>query len=201
MKRRCILSSFPLLLLLAACAGPPTPIAFEQQGKPLVLRCTLRPKQTYLFASNYLAFPATVKAGSEAKVTMFSTQEADMTITDIPYKMLPITTLFEPKADLFLKKFFVNSKDELGLDKLEPAKKTNIENGVAEIGMTKEQVYTAMGPPYWIDTDIDATNLSYDTILQKDTWKYRVSNILWNPWWPVQKVFRFQDGKLVQTIP
>lgn len=193
-------SILPGVVGLSACSAPAAPIAFDDQGKPKFVRCTLRPNGQNLYASNYIAaFPATVKAGSPATVTRYTVNGVDLKINQIDYQMQPITAPFGTDPAVFMKKFFVNTEAELGLDSIDPARRKNIENGIWQIGMTKEEIYAALGPPNWIDNGIDATNLTLEQIMDRNRWEYRESNIIL-PIWPVKRVFLFDGGKLQSTI-
>jgi len=198
MKERAALVVFLSSLVLSACAQPPTPIAFEGRDKARVLRCTLRPEGPRLVSSNFLGLTETIRAGSPAKIEMFSTQRVDLNLNNISYQMFPATTPFSPNPQEFLKKYFVDSAGELGLN-VPPARKANIENGVAEIGMTKQEVYAALGPPLWVDFENDASAMTLEALMEKNRWVYRVSQFGFFP--PVTRVFMFDEGKLRQTIP
>jgi hypothetical protein len=198
MKCIAFLALSALALVAPACAHP-TPIAFKQQNQPLILRCTLRPNGQNLYSSNYLGFPITIRAGTPAAVNMFSPQRADVSLNKVPYQLLPVSVPFNPDADLFLHKFFVNSSSELGIDKLEASRRRNIENGVAEIGMSKAEIYTALGPPNWVGFGIDATNFTLEQILENNRWEYRVADIMF-PIWPLKHAYMFDQEKLTQII-
>ncbi len=185
-------------LSLSACARP-VPIAFEGQNKPKVLRCTVRPNEQYLYPSNYLVYQNTVRAGTLAEVTMYSTRQVDLSLNKVAYKLVPVTELLSTNPDEFMKKFFVESPAELGLEKLEASLRKKIETGNYQIGMTKDQAYAAAGPPQWVDFGVDATNLPLEQIMEKNRWEYRYQDIM-AAWWPVKTVFMFDDGKLTQVI-
>ncbi len=194
-------SILPVVLGLGACSAPAARIAFEEEGKAKVLKCTLRPNGQNLYSSNYIgAFPATVRAGSPATVTRYTVQGVDLKLNQIDYQMRPITVPFGTDPDVFMKKFFVNSEDELGLAKVDANRRKNIENGVWQLGMTKEEIYATLGPPNWIDLGIDATNLTLEQIMDRDRWEYRESDIMF-PIWPIKRVLLFDGGKLQSTIP
>lgn len=200
MFRKLHAAVLPVVLGLHACASPPAPIAFDDQGKPKVLRCTLRPNGQHLYSSNYIvAFPATIKAGTAGTVTRYTVQEVDLKLNQIDYQMAPTTAPFGTDTAVFMKKFFVDSASELGLDKLEESRRKNIENGVWQTGMTKQEVYAALGPPNWIDFGIDATNLPIEQIMDHDRWEYREHDIML-PIWPMKIALIFNDGKLQSTI-
>jgi len=185
-------------LSLSACARP-VPIAFEGQEKTKFLRCTLRPNEQYLYPSNYLSIQNFVRANTEAQMTMYSTRQVDLTLNKIAYKMVPLTELWSTNPDEFMKKYFVDSAAELGLDKLDASLRKKIETGNYHYGMTKEQAYAAAGPPQWVDFNVDATNMTLDQIMDKNRWEYRYSDVMAS-WWPIKTVFVFDEGKLTQVI-
>jgi hypothetical protein len=186
----------PWALGLGACSSPAPHIAFNEEGKPRILKCTLRPNGQTLYSSNYIeAFPATVPAGSPAVVTHYTVQEVGLNLNKIDYQMRPTTAQFGTDPAVFIKKFFVNSDEELGLAKLEPSHRKNIENGIWQLGMTKEEIYAALGPPNWIDFGIDATNIPLEQIMDRNRWEYRDSDIMLSIW-PIKRVFIFDGGKL-----
>lgn len=198
--KRCFLSCLAIAGLgLVSCASPPVPIAFADQGKTKVLRCSVRAQENRLYVSSYIApqFAVTSPVGSPAEVTMFSTQRMDITLNKIPYIMYPMTVPFTPTPDQFLARYLVADKEKLGLDKMEATKRQNILNGVAQVGMTKDEVYMSLGPPVWVDFDYDATNLTYEAIMDKNRWVYATTNVMGFLW---KQVYLFSDGKLTGTI-
>lgn len=195
------LSLVAVLLWLTACAPTPTRIAFSEEGKSLILRCTLKNNQQRLSSSNYLGRTSAIRAGSSAKVTMYSQHRVDMTLNKIAYQMYPVSVPLSTDVNLFMEKYFVDSVDKLGLKGLEPAWRENIENGVYVVGMSKMEVYTALGPPNWINFGVDATNHSLELIMDTNRWEYRESDIMSAPWWPVKRILLFEEDALVRTEP
>ncbi len=194
-------SMLPVVLGLCACTTPAARIAFDEEKKPKVLRCTLRPNGPHLYSSNYIgAFPASIRAGCSAMVTRYTVRGVDLELNKISYQMLPVSTPFGTDPGVFMKKFFVESVEELGLGEVGSYRRRNIENGVWQAGMTKDEVYAALGPPNWIDFGTDATNLSFDQIMDRNRWEYREVDIMF-PIWPIKRAFIFDGGKLASTIP
>jgi len=74
--------------------------------------------------------------------------------------------------------------------------RSNVESGIAAIGMTKAQVYMALGPPAEIDFGTVTAPLPFDTIFNSNRWVYYTNGI--TPWW-FQKVYTFSDGELIQV--
>lgn len=74
----------------------------------------------------------------------------------------------------------------------------SVQNGIAAIGMTKEQVFMALGPPPEINFDQYATKLSLPTIMEANRWVY-YGDVFFFPATFFRKVLTFgPEGKLVQ---
>lgn len=72
-------------------------------------------------------------------------------------------------GDAFLEKFV--TKHAVSVEQFPEDVRQNIRNAVAKVGMTREQVYIAMGPP----TNLGQTrtsNLTYDNIMASNLWVY-----------------------------
>jgi hypothetical protein len=72
-------------------------------------------------------------------------------------------------GDAYLEKFV--TKIRPNLSKLAPAVKSHVQRTIAKHGMTKEEVYMAMGPPARIG-DIKTDTMTYEDIMQGNLWIY-----------------------------
>ena len=72
-------------------------------------------------------------------------------------------------GDKFLEKFI--TKKPVDIKKFPADVQTNIRGAVAKIGMTKEQVYIAMGPPTEI-SNAKTNTITYENIMGSDLWIY-----------------------------
>lgn len=72
-------------------------------------------------------------------------------------------------GDVFLEKFV--TKKPISIDKFSPEVQANIRKAIAKIGMTKEEVYIAMGPPTNID-NARTNDKTYENIMRSDSWVY-----------------------------
>ena len=71
--------------------------------------------------------------------------------------------------DMYLDKFV--TKEKFDTEKLPEDIRRNILKAVAKVGMTKEHVYIAMGPPAWAG---EKTNtMTYEGIMHEDLWTYK----------------------------
>ena len=73
-------------------------------------------------------------------------------------------------GDVFLEKFVVGKP--MDISKFPQEVQANIRNTVARIGMTKEQVYIAMGPPTWADRT-KTKAMTYEQIMEANLWVYK----------------------------
>jgi hypothetical protein len=73
------------------------------------------------------------------------------------------------EQDVYINKFI--SEVPIDLSNIPEEITENIIRGVARIGMTKEQVYYAMGPPTWTP-DEKTYETSYEEIMTADLWVY-----------------------------
>jgi hypothetical protein len=72
-------------------------------------------------------------------------------------------------GDMYLEKFVTREKINVG-DFPEDVRR-NIAKAVAKVGMTKEQVYIAMGPPAWAGQKTNA--MTYVEIMRENLWTYK----------------------------
>lgn len=197
-----------IAVLAPSCATPPVPVNSPRLEGERVLRYTLRTQPETLYSvayrSNYLGFTVSpqYKVGSPVKVKLYSVGEVHLDFNGIEVRMFPNAQPFptdDAQLQQFLDKHFASSAAELNLDALAPNVRAQIEQGTAAIGMTKEQVFMALGYPLFIDQFIPTHDLPRDRIFQSSTWIYSYSKIMfWDTWY----YYKFDnDGILVQRIP
>ncbi len=73
------------------------------------------------------------------------------------------------KGDRFLEKFV--TKKLVGINRFTADVQSNIKNTVARIGMTKQEVYIAMGPPTNV-VNVRSNTKTYEDIMGADLWVY-----------------------------
>lgn len=194
-----------LLAVSAIAAGCVHPIAvyYPNLDTQRVTRVCFRGNDTKLYSANYLLHPVVIPAGTPATVTMFSDLRVNMTVHGAVYSIEPVEVgrfeTAESNVRNFLEKYFVDTKEQVGLDAEEnQALKPQILSGDYSIGMTKEQIYICLGPPAVIDGTLPAANLSLRQIMASDRWKYAEQLILMVPTW---REFVFYENKLQTTNP
>ena len=206
--------SFALLALLActlgiqvSCAHRPISVQTEAIGKTFYTRHTMFGEQQgplkAIYRSNFLAYTDLLAAGSEAKITDYTSQYVEVTIDGIPcrilYKEIPFA-IGEAGVDRFVAKHFAADRAAIGLDKVSENSKSLIERGRAAIGMSKHEVFLAIGYPAYIDGTTPTADLDAERIFRSKLWTYRVSQLVFFP----ATVWKYQfdsDGKLYQRDP
>ncbi len=193
-----------LLGVVIACGcAQPIPVYYPKLDKQRYARVSFRGDGSKLYSASYLLHPIAVTAGSPVTVTMFSDLQVNMTVHGALYTIHPVEVgrfeSGESGIQNFLEKYFVDTKEEVGLESPENvALMPQLLSGDYSVGMTKEQIYTCLGPPAVIDGTLPAANLSLRQILKSDRWKYAEQLIVLVPTW---KEFIFFEGKLQTTNP
>lgn len=114
---------------------------------------------------NWQATPVFILVGTPLKVSI---QGSKATLTDMK-KNITYKLDIGAKGQQFLEKFV--SKEKIDLKSFSENSWTNIKLAVARIGMTKEEVYIAMGPPMKVSIG-DTRKMTYEEIMKYDLWIY-----------------------------
>jgi len=69
-------------------------------------------------------------------------------------------------------KFFLENKEAVGLDKINPDFRESVLAGIAEVGMTKAEVLLSLGYPAYLGKENPTTDDSRAAILSSDNWYY-----------------------------
>jgi hypothetical protein len=132
-------------------------------------RCNLKViKGNYITWINWQAAPEYLPVGTKLKVDIVGDR---VTLTDIKTERA-YTLDSGAKGDAFLGKFI--ARKLVTISQYPKDVQENIINSVARIGMRKEQVYVAMGPPAWISSG-DTDNKTYEDIMGSNLWVYKRS--------------------------
>ena len=89
-------------------------------------------------------------------------------------------------------KFFVEDKDNVGLNKIRPEYYHGVVSGNEQIGMNKEEVLICLGYPAYIGRKKHANEYSRDFILEQNDWTYLKGKFN-------KYLLTFKDGKLFRT--
>ena len=193
------------LLLAAAlvgCTHGPPPIYRPGIERPRVTRTCLRPDDGRLWSSNLFILSGNIPPGSPAEIRVYTDSEVLLRVNGESYVMLPLPRedwvyfpVDDAGIDNFIAKLFADSVEDLGLDKLDPAIREAVVSGRPQIGMSKEQVFTCLGPPMEIGDGIVTLPLPLSEILDSDLWTYPYQDARLEV---TRAVMHFEDGKLVR---
>lgn len=96
-------------------------------------------------------------------------------------------------GDEYLEKFL--TKKPPNLSKYPKTAQEKIKEVKGAMGMTKEEVYLAMGPPAWVSVG-DTQNMTYKEIMKYDLWKYPRRRFGIN----IEVRFHPETGKVDRTV-
>ena len=114
---------------------------------------------------NWQAAPTFVPVGTKFRVTRTGSRASLVRVdTNASY-----TLDIGADGDAFLEKFVV--RQPVSIEHFPDDVRQNIRSAVAKVGMTKEQVYLAMGPPTNLGKKRTNT-MTYETIMAADLWVY-----------------------------
>ncbi len=114
---------------------------------------------------NWQSSPTFIPAGTKLRVTRTGSKASLVNMdTNATY-----TLDIGADGDAFLEKFV--TRQPVDVERLPEDVRANIRSAVAKVGMTKEQVYIAMGPPTNVGKSRTNT-MTYDNIMAADLWVY-----------------------------
>jgi hypothetical protein len=151
-------------------------------------RCNLKViKGNYITWVNWQSTPIFLPVGTEftiersgSKATLYDVKQGTEYDLDIG-----------ADGENYLEKFV--SKNQVSIKEYSTEIQANIRNTVARIGMTKEQVYIAMGPPAWAGEK--TYNMTYDEIMAANLWVYKRRRFGKN----IGVAFDYETGKVNRT--
>jgi hypothetical protein len=129
-------------------------------------RCNLKViKGNYITWVNWQSTPTFIPAGTKLKVIKAG-DKATVVREDTGSSY---TLDIGSNGDVFLEKFV--TKKPVDIKKFPADVQANIRSAVAKIGMTKKQVYIAMGPPTKV-SNAKTNTMTYENIMGSDLWVY-----------------------------
>lgn len=129
-------------------------------------RCNLKViKGNYVSWVNWQSTPTFIPVDTKLKVTRSGSTASIVNIETGSGYTLDIGA----DGDVFLEKFI--TKKPLNINQFSADVQSNIKNTVARIGMTKQEVYIAMGPPTNV-VNVRSNTKTYEDIMGADLWVY-----------------------------
>lgn len=129
-------------------------------------RCNLKViKGNYVSWVNWQSTPTFIPVDTKLKVTRSGSTASVVNIETGSSYTLDIGA----DGDAFLEKFV--TKKPVDINRFAADVQSNIKNTVARIGMTKQEVYIAMGPPTNV-VNVRSNTKTYEDIMGADLWVY-----------------------------
>ena len=145
-----------------------------------------------IYHANLFSGGIFIPAGTECtikqityKVIKFTANEDEYVLTEWRIGYGPVYT----RASFY--KFFVEDMEAIGLDRINLDFRESIVSGIAEVGMTKHEVFLSLGYPAYVDKNDPTTDKSRASILSRDDWYYLKSK-------GEKVLLRFEDQILAQ---
>jgi hypothetical protein len=152
-------------LVAAAFAGEKA-MEPEKTGDVYYARCNLKlVNGSEITWVNWQAAPTFVPVGTKLNVTKAGDKASLVNVESNAVYTLDIGG----EGDALLEKFV--TKAPVDIKKFPEDVQANIRKAVAKIGMTKEQVYIALGPPTNLGKE-RTRNMTYENIMAGDLWVY-----------------------------
>lgn len=150
------------ILLLFLVSG----VVYANEENIYYARCNLKVIDgNHITWVNWQSTPSFIPAGTKLKVTKTGNKASIVNIETGSSYTLDIGT----DGDVFLEKFV--TKKPVDINRFSADVQSNIRNTVARIGMTKEEVYIAMGPPTNV-VNVRSNTKTYADIMGADLWIY-----------------------------
>lgn len=145
-----------------------------------------------IFHTNRFSGSIFIPAGTECtikqityKVIKFTANEDEYVLTEWRIGYGPVHT----RTSFY--KFFVEDMEAIGLDRINLDFRESIVSGIAEVGMTKSEVFLSLGYPAYVGNSDPTTDKSRASILSRDDWYYLKSK-------GEKVLLRFEDQILAQ---
>lgn len=198
------------LLALVGCAEPPIPVQDEGlRANPVrYLRYTLRGKPSGFYVdtypSNYLSHVPFFRPGSKVEILMYSATRIDFRVEGNDCRMFAKDLHFPTSPEGLLQTIemhFAMTREELSLEGLEPDIRRQIDAGEVALGMTKDEVFLALGYPSHIDSYVPVASFARGRVFESSVWIYRYSELPLLPVYTTYWTCRFgNDGRLVEVV-
>ena len=185
---RRILLLLASLLLCLTCAINKGRTSGEYAEGIYYARCNLKIlKGRHITWVNWQSAPTFIPAGTKLRVDRNGKNAKLLNVETGSIYTLDIGN----QGDIFLDKFV--TRNPVNISEFPEDVQANIRNTVARIGMTKEQVYIAMGPPAL--AEIKTYLMTYDQIMGANLWIYKRRRFGKN----IGVAFDYATGKVNRT--
>ena len=171
-----------LVLTLCGCALFKTPFkeVAEQSGVHTLIGDTVFNRVAFrTWEENGIRFTnlylegVFIPAGTECIIKDISKKTITFVANDDEYVLGRWLSIVSPESiKLSVDKFFVKDKDRIGLDQIGPDFCDSVMSGLAEVGMTKQEVLLSLGYPAYVGGRDPTNDDSREFILSQPEWNY-----------------------------
>jgi hypothetical protein len=160
------------VLLLAGC------MSFQEagieRGQTVFNRVSFRSvKGNTIYYANRIYGGILISAGTECTINDFTSGAIKFTANGDKYVLRQwLIGQGTEDARVSFEKFFLEDKEAIGLDKINPKFQKNISSGIVEVGMTKQEVLLSTGYPSYLGRRHRTRNETRERILAHSDWYY-----------------------------
>jgi hypothetical protein len=175
MGRRTWFISFILLsLALLGCESIKGAGIKELEGQSAFNRVGFRSTGTNKIKSaNPFSGGVFIPPGTECSIKAISTKEIKFIATEVEYVLTGWRMGYGGvNTRVSFYKFFLQDKEAVGLDRVNPDFRESVLSGTAKLGMTKGEVLLGLGYPSYLGKKNSTTDDSRAAIMANDQWYY-----------------------------
>ena len=146
----------------------------ELEGQSVFNRVSFRsPGANTIKSANPISGGVFIPPGTECSIKAISIKEIKFIATGEKYILTGWRIGYgEVNTRASFYKFFAETKDTVGLDKVNPDFGENVSKGIAEVGMSKGEVLLSLGYPAYLTRENPTIDDSRAAILADDNWYY-----------------------------
>ena len=189
--RKKLIFVFLLLAVISICA---TSLFVEasgsvQKGKTMYVRSNFTYKRSNIYWHNPSRLPYRIPVGSEVVIKEVGRKVVNfVTVSDgKKFRLVVPARCFD--------KYFVDTKEEIGLDQMSPDVRQKVLNMQISEGMTKEEVFASRGNPSFIAYGVKSWDHPLDRVMSSNTWYYNASSS------SIENLVKFENGVAVNIGP
>lgn len=146
----------------------------ELEGQSVFNRVSFRsPGANKIKNANPFSGDVFIPPGTECSIKAISTKEIKFNATEVEYTLTGWRMGYgSVNTRVSFYKFFVQDKEAVGLDRVNPDFRASVLSGTARVGMTKGEVLLSLGYPAFLSRKNPTTDDSRAAILVDDNWYY-----------------------------
>jgi hypothetical protein len=130
-------------------------------------------EENKIWYSNYYQGGILIPAGTQCTIVDVTKKGITFTVQNKVYYLGRWLSEKSPEAGrVSFKKYFVEDRTMVGLDKINPVFSESVLSGIAETGMSKDEVLLCLGYPAYLVGKEPANGFDRDFIISQNDWYY-----------------------------